>query len=200
MLSQDRLELLYELNRRLPRFADLAALVGFATRRARELLQADGCALLLLTETRDEFYFPMASQSEQTSETNVALREIRFPAHQGIAGWVLQQDEPALVVDAAADPRLYRGVDAETGLQTKSLLCAPLRTPRGTIGVLEVLNPMANQPTAEDLEFLEAIANDVAIAHVRVHVIQELERENKQLREENARLREALQQRDPTRA
>lgn len=199
MLSQDRLELLYELNRRLPRFADLTALVGFATRRARELLQADGCALLLLTEARDEFYFPLASQSEQTSETNVALREIRFPAHQGIAGWVLQQDEPALVVDAAADPRLYRGVDAETGLQTKSLLCAPLRAPRGTIGVLEVLNPMANQPTAEDLEFLEAIANDVAIAHVRVHVIQELERQNKELREENARLREALQPRDPTR-
>lgn len=196
MLSQDRLELLYELNRRLPRFADLAALIGFATRRARELLQADGCALLLLTDARDQFYFPMASQSEQTSETNVALREIRFPAHQGIAGWVLQQDEPALVLDAAADPRLYRGVDAETGLRTKSLLCAPLRTPSGTIGVLEVLNPMANQPTAEDLEFLEAIANDVAIAHLRVHVIQDLEQKNKELREENARLRNALQQRE----
>lgn len=192
MLTQDRLELLYELNRRLPRFTDLAALIGFATRRARELLQADGCALLLLTEGRDEFYFPVASQSEGTAETNVALREIRFPATQGIAGWVLNQDEPALVVDAAADPRLYKGVDAETGLQTKSLLCAPLRAPKGTLGVLEVLNPMGNRPGSEDLEFLEAIANDVAIAHVRVHVIAELERANKELREENARLREQL--------
>jgi len=192
MLTSDRLELLYELNRRLPRFTDLAALVGFATRRARELLQADGCALLLLTDERDEFYFPIASQSEATSDTNVALREIRFPATHGVAGWVLVQDEPAIVADAAADPRLYKGVDAETGLQTKSLLCAPLRTPTGTIGVLEVLNPMGNQPTVEDLEFLEAIANDVAIAHVRVYVIDELERANRELREENARLREQL--------
>jgi GAF domain-containing protein len=192
MLTQARLELLYELNRRLTRFSDLEALIGYATRRCRELLQADGCGLLLLTESRDEFWFPFASQSERTAETNVALRDIRFPADRGIAGWVLVQDEPALVLDADSDERLYRGVDKKTGLQTKSLLCAPLRTPTGTIGVIEVLNPMGNQPTREDLEFLEAIANDVAIAHMRVHVIDALERENKALREENARLREKL--------
>lgn len=192
MLTQARLELLFELNRRLTRFTDLEALIGYATRRCRELLQADGCGLLLLTESRDEFRFPFASQSEQTAETKVALRDIRFPANRGIAGWVLTQDEPALVVDAATDERLYRGVDGKTGLQTKSLLCAPLRTPKSTIGVIEVLNPMGNQPTQEDLEFLEAIANDVAIAHTRVHVIDALERENKVLREENARLREQL--------
>lgn len=192
MLTQARLELLYELNRRLTRFTDLEALIGHATRRCRELLQADGCGLLLLTESRDEFHFPFASQSEQTAESNVTLRDIRFPANRGIAGWVLAQDEPALVTDAATDPRLYRGVDEKTGLQTKSLLCAPLRTPKSVIGVIEVMNPMANRPTTEDLEFLEAIANDVAIAHTRVHVIGELERENKALREENARLREQL--------
>lgn len=192
MLTPARLELLYDLNRRLTRFTDLDALIGFATRRCRELLEADGCGLLLLTPSREEFHFPFASQSEQKSESSVALRDVRFPADRGIAGWVLAQDEPALVTDAATDPRLYRGVDEKTGMQTKSLLCAPLRAPDGILGVIEVMNPMANQPTTADLEFLEAIANDVAIAHTRVHVIGALEAENKRLREENARLREQV--------
>ena len=192
MLTPDRLELLYEVNRRLTRFTDLEALIGFTTRRARELLQADGCACLLLSDDRTELTFPIASQSEGTAEAGVALKEIRFPADQGIAGWVLAQDEPALVADAANDARVYRGVGAQTGLQTKSLLCAPLRGPSGMIGVLEVLNPMENQPAAADLEFLEAIANEVAVAHTRVHLVARLERENTQLREENARLRQRL--------
>ena len=35
------------------------------------------------------------------------------------------------------------GVDAETGFATKSVLCAPLRTRDGNIGVLQVVNPAA---------------------------------------------------------
>ncbi len=195
MLTQNRLELLYDINRRLTRFTDLAALIGYATRRCRELLEAEGCGVLLLDEKREQFFFPFASQSEQSAESNVVLREIRFPADRGIAGWVLMQDEPALVLDAATDPRVYRAVDKQTGMQTKSLLCAPLRAPSNVIGVIEVINPMGNAPTREDLEFLEAIANDVAIAHTRVHVVAELEKANRELRQENAELRARLAER-----
>lgn len=195
MLTQNRLELLYDINRRLTRFTDLAALIGYATRRCRELLEAEGCGVLLLNETREQFHFPFASQSEQSAESNVVLREIRFPSNRGIAGWVLTQDEPALVLDAATDPRVYRAVDKQTGMQTKALLCAPLRAPGSVIGVIEVINPMGNAPTREDLEFLEAIANDVAIAHTRVHVVAELEKANRELRQENAELRARLAER-----
>ena len=160
----ERLRLLYEVSRQLPTFADLDELLGYATRRTRELFDAEGCGVLLRDPPRREFYFPISSQSESRKVTEARLAEIRFPADRGIAGWVLTNGEAALVADASKDPRFYGGVDAVTAMQTRVVLCAPLRSHRGNIGVLEVINPAAGVGT-EDLEFLEALASDVAVAH-----------------------------------
>ncbi len=123
----ERLALLYELNRRLATFTDLDELVGYATRRAHELFKADGCALLLIDRSRRELYFPVASQREGHT-SGEPLSEIRFAAELGIAGWVLGRDEGVIVDDARNDPRFYTGVDKRTGLVTRTVLCAPLRT------------------------------------------------------------------------
>jgi GAF domain-containing protein len=165
----DRLRLLYDLNRRLSTFTDLDELVRYVTRRARELLRADGCALLLFDARRNELYFPIASQREGRAATPEQLAEIRFPADRGVAGAVFRQGEPVLVTDARADTRFYPGVDQQTGLETRSILCAPLRTRSGTIGVIEVINP-AERPTQDDLQFLDALAADVGVAHEKAEL------------------------------
>jgi GAF domain-containing protein len=168
----ERLQLLYEMSRRLSTFTDLDALLRYATRRARELLGGEGCAVLLLDRTRNELYFPVASQSEAHQASGARLAEIRFPADRGIAGWVLTHDEPVAVADTERDSRFFGGVDHATGMSTRRLLCAPLRTPAGNVGVLEVLNPTATG--ANELAFLEAIASDVAVAHETARLHQEL--------------------------
>ncbi len=160
----DRLHLLYELNRGLTGLTDLGDLLNYVTRRARELFNAEGCALLLLDPERHEFYFPIASENESYAASAARLRQIRFPADQGIAGWVLQHDRAEIVADAASDPRFYRGIDDQTQMTTRALLCAPLRTPWGNIGVIEVVNPAALALSGGDLEFLETLAGDVAVA------------------------------------
>ena len=180
--ASDRLHVLYELNRRLTTFTDLVELVRFATRRTRELLEADGCSLLLLDRSRREFSFPVASQSEARAQTYSRLVEIRFPADEGIAGWVFNRDEAALVPDAQQDSRFYGGVDRLTGLVTHDLLCAPLRTRGGNIGVIQVINTVGGSPTTADLEFLEAIANDVASAYEKAELYGELRTEAMTLR------------------
>lgn len=160
----DRLRLLYDLNRRLSTFTDLDELVRYVTRCARELLRADGCALLLFDDRRNELYFPVASQREGRAATQERLAEIRFPADFGVAGSVFRHGEAVLVTDARTDSRFYAGVDQQTGLETRSILCAPLRTRSGSIGVIEVINP-AESPTQDDLQFLDALAADVGVAH-----------------------------------
>ena len=166
----ERLQLLYEVNRRLATFLDLEGLVRYATRRTRELFRAEGCALLLCDHARREFRFPVASQSEQHPDSATRLGEIRFPIDRGIAGWVLAHGEATLVEDAAHDPRFFQGVDQVTQMTTRTVLCAPLRTEAGTIGVLEVVNPPPGSVTPGDLEFLEALAYDIAIAHQKVEM------------------------------
>ena len=122
----ERLHLLYELNRGLTSFTDMDGLLRYVTDRARELFNAEGCALLLLDRRRGEFYFPVASESKKVHE--IRLATVRFPADRGIAGWVLAHDEAVLIDDVSKDARFFAGVDARTDMTTRRLLCAPLRT------------------------------------------------------------------------
>ena len=120
--EDDRLHLLYEVTRRLATFTDLDELLRYATGRARELLDAEGAAVMLLDPARREFNFGVASQSETHQATSARLLKIRFPAHLGVAGWVLAHDEAAAVPDAQQDPRFYNGVDQVTNITTRAIL------------------------------------------------------------------------------
>src|SRR5262245_14867487 len=86
----ERLQLLYELSRRLAAFTDLDDLLRFATARTRVLLGAEGCAILLHDRSTNELYFPVSSQRSLATVAADPLREIRFPATRGIAGAVLK--------------------------------------------------------------------------------------------------------------
>jgi GAF domain-containing protein len=173
-VSSERLHALYELNRRLASFTDLAELLRHATQRARELLHAEGCALLLFDRAHRELYFPIASQTESRRASEPRLAEIRFPSDRGIAGWVLARGEAVCVEDVSRDGRFYPGVDQLTDMVTRSILCAPLRTGWGNIGVIEVVNPASGFLGGDDLQFLEALATDVAFAHEKVLVYERL--------------------------
>ena len=179
--SEQRLQFLYELNRGLTGFSDLIDLVRFAAQRTRELFRAEGCALIMLDEARNELYFPVVSDADPRAEATVA--QLRFPATQGLAGWVLEHDEAVAVRDASKDPRFYAGIDRQTAMKTQSILCAPLRTPAGNIGVIEVINPASELLSEGDSRFLETIAGDVAIACERTRVVAELRSEVTGLRQ-----------------
>jgi len=102
-LPADRLQLLYDVAHSVTTFTDLDPLLRHATQRVRELLGAEGCAVLLLDEERRRLFFPVASQAASREPTSGALDEISFPSHVGVAGWVLHQDRPALVEDTSID-------------------------------------------------------------------------------------------------
>lgn len=180
--ASDRLTLLYEVNRHMATHTGVDELLQFATGRVRELFAADGCAVLLLDRERAAFEFPVASQRAGRREVADQLRTIRFPADRGIAGAVVERSAGEIVLDAQNDDRFYAGVDAETGVVTRSVLCAPLRTPAGNIGVVEVINP-AGVPGEEDLSFLEALADDFASAYERAGLYEQLRGEALGLRQ-----------------
>ena len=179
----ERLQLLYEVNRRLTTFDDLDEIMRYSTRRTCELFGADGCALLFLDRDKREFYFPIASQSATQPTSQERLAEIRFPADQGIAGWVLAHDQAVLVPDVSTDSRFYAGVDRATQMTTHAVLCAPLRSRSGNIGVVEVVNPAPNALTSEDLDFLDALAADIAVAHEKAMLYEQLRGEVTGLRQ-----------------
>jgi len=181
--AADRLHVLYDVNRRLAAFTDLDELLLYATRRTREVFAAEGCGLLLVERQRNEFYFPVASQTAASPASAARLSEIRFPADKGIAGWVLAHDETIFVEDTINDPRFYPGVDQKSQAATHSLLCAPLRSQAGNIGVIEVINPGSTSRGREDLELLETLAADIALAYEKAALYEQLRGEVISLRQ-----------------
>ena len=138
------------------------------------------------------WYFKVADDSRVGHEQH--LREFRFPAKQGIAGWVIHEGQSQIVLDVDQDPRWYGKVDDHTGTKTRSIICAPLRTKDRTIGVLEAINKLQGVFTIEDVRLLEAFANQLALALENARLIQELRAARERLSEENRYLREAMAQ------
>jgi GAF domain-containing protein len=68
------------------------------------------------------------------------VAEVRMPATEGIAGWVVQHREAAIVEDPANDERFSKRVGEEAGTETRNLVAAPLLSKGGCVGVLEVMN------------------------------------------------------------
>jgi len=165
-LETERLRLLYELSRKLATFTDLDELLQFVTRRTQELLEAEGCAVLLHDRKTDELYFPIASQRASSRATAERIQTVRFPASQGVAGWALARGESIAIADVGKDERFYRGVDALTGIATRAIMYAPLRGDGGIRGLVSVVNPAVGVGE-EHLQFLDAIAADIVVAFER---------------------------------
>src|SRR5919108_1967239 len=167
---------LYEIGQALSSVHDLDQLLQLAIERTMALLDVEGASIILLDEERQELYFKVADEQR--------LREVRFPATQGIAGTVIREGQSLIVPDVDRDPRHYGGVDAQTGTKTRSIICAPLRTKERIIGVLEGINKRQGEFTVEDVRLLEAFANQLALALENASLIQELQVARERLSEE----------------
>jgi GAF domain-containing protein len=89
----------------------------------------------------------------------------RFPATQGIAGWVLASGEPIVVDDVSRDPRFAADIAARTGYTPRALMAAPLVAEGQALGVLSVLDRPTDQPFGvAQMELLSMFARQASIA------------------------------------
>ena len=133
---------------------DLQKVLELAIERVSAALHAEAGSLLLRDDTTGDLVFRVA-----VGPVADWLRGRRLPAGQGIAGWVTKSGEAVLVTDTRADPRFSDTMDKAVGFVTRSILSAPLKTSRGIIGVVQLLNRVDERPFGqEDLQLLEAIS------------------------------------------
>ncbi len=151
--------------------------------------------MLLDDETRELVF------SVPTGPKEESLIDIRIPTDKGIAGWVVEHEEPVLVPDVREDPRFSQEIDKTIGFETKSVLCAPIKARTKLIGVLEVINKVDNTSfTEEDALMLTIFAHQAAIAieNARLHGelkdrLEERKLAEEALRESKGKLRAMLE-------
>lgn len=98
-----------------------------------------------------------------------------IPLGEGVAGWVAQHNQPAIVSDVTTDPRFYPGMDEVTGFQTRALACVPIQVQDRAIGVIEVINPVNNEFDDETLYQLDSLASLAGTAILHAQRIAELQ-------------------------
>jgi two-component system NtrC family sensor kinase len=123
-------------------------------------LNAAAGSILLYDSATEELFFAMSLVEDQAR----MLRPVRLKSDQGIAGWVADHGQPVRVDDVRGDPRWYPEVDAVTGFETRSLLCAPMMHRDETVGVIEIINKTEGAFGDDDLSLLVAMASIAAAA------------------------------------
>lgn len=127
------------------------------TATARKLFGAEACSIAKLSEDETELVFCAA-----TGGADSKIVGSRLPASDGIAGWVTMTGQPLAVERVAEDPHWAAGFAASMGYLPQSMLAVPMETPRGVIGVIEVLDAMPE--TGHDIELLSLFATQAALA------------------------------------
>ncbi|MCB9106704.1 MAG: GAF domain-containing protein [Anaerolineales bacterium] len=149
----------------------------------------EGVNSVLKTERTSVFLIDDKTNELVLRHTNEGDTDIRL-SHpwRGIAGWVAAHDEPALVNDTQADPRYSREVAAQTGYETRALLCVPLKVNGEVIGVVEALNRTDGQEFKQQhLDLLVEFTQWAAIAIHNARLFDELVRAYQHLADEQRR-------------
>jgi PAS domain S-box-containing protein len=151
-------------------------LLNRASQAFNSTLDLDEVLLVVLSEVR--FWLQVVAASiwlvdQETGELVCrqssgphpeVVRGWRLAPGQGIAGWVVNSGESVLVEDAKKDERHYGQLDQLIGLESRSILCVPLRTRQKLIGVLEAVDQDVGRFDAIHLTLAELLATSAAIA------------------------------------
>jgi GAF domain-containing protein len=138
----------------------LEELLALVMRSAAELLEGEAASLLLVDEESGDLIFEVA-----TREGDERIAGTSVPAGQGIAGWVVEHGESAVVASPGEDPRFYGGIDEASDFETRNLIAIPLKVKDRVIGVVEVINKREGQAFDDkDLDIALALTNQAAIA------------------------------------
>ncbi len=168
-----RLTLLNQVGQTLTSTLELQQVIERLLKAAVMVVGAEGSSVWLWSGRQEE---SLVCQALYHNGTYYALADMLLEAGQGIAGWVAQTGECAMVPHVSQDQRFFPGVDKRTGVQTRSLLAVPVRMRDKTLGVLEVVNKIEAPFTAQDQTVMETVAASAAIAIDNARLFEETER------------------------
>lgn len=156
---------------RLTPHTDVIILLDDVLASALAAVGASDGSLLLQDEETAELAFAVVHGSAREKLTG-----FRIPIGEGIAGWVAQNQHPAVVENVSTDPRFSPRVDQTFNFQTRSIAAVPLMDGERVLGVLEAVNKDYDREfTDEDRDLLQIVAQLASVAILRAESLPEAE-------------------------
>lgn len=143
-------------------------------RSVRKLTKADGATFVL--REGDNCYYA------EEDALSPLWKGQRFPMQICISGWVMLNRQSAIIQDIYADARIP--ADAYRPTFVKSLAMIPIRHD-APIGALGIYWANKYQPTSQEINILQTLANSIAIAIENVQLYSTLENHIQELKTAN---------------
>ena len=155
---------LFEIGKLVGSDLDPGVLLARISELICQLLDAQACSVMLLDAHRRRL-LAKAAYGLRTER----MHTLSFGMGEGVAGWVVQQGEAALIDDVTADPRYVVLPDNRTPIV--SLVCVPLVARGEPVGVVTATSSNRGAFDADDLEVLRFLATTIAldVENVRLH-------------------------------
>jgi len=157
--ERDRLDALYRIASQVASSLDVGQVLHRTLETVAQVTGADqGFILLIDTQTdtlvrRAAFGVPV--------HIPISGLPTRFRRGEGLAGWVLAHNRPALISELSADPRWVPGPE---GQEQKSGLAVPIGVAGETLGVMLLFSTTSGHFTEDHLRLVEAAAAQIANA------------------------------------
>ncbi|MCC6298833.1 MAG: GAF domain-containing protein [Anaerolineales bacterium] len=123
---------------------------------------------IMLLNAEDNLLHYRAGYGYLSDRVSAEGRGFTLKIGEGLAGWVLQRREPALIDDLLFDARWVK--TAASSREHRSAIAMPLLVAEDVIGVLMVFHRKPGFFSAELLSLVKAIAGQVAVAINNAHL------------------------------
>jgi signal transduction histidine kinase len=152
---------------------ELRSLLSIIMDHVADLTNAESATVLLYDPTTDQLRFVAATTNDPFVEE---LLNIPVPIEGSVAGAVLRENKVIMRDDLTNDPLHFRGADAQSGFDTRSLIGVPMRYKDEAIGVLEAVNKREGRWTDIDRRNMLILASQAAVAIKNAQIMDQLQR------------------------
>lgn len=155
---------LFEIGKLIGSDLDPGILLSRIAELICQLIDAKACSVMLLDADRKRL-LAKAAYGLRTER----MHSLSFGVGEGVAGWVVQRGESALIADVAADARFVMLPANQTPIA--AMICVPLLARGERVGVVTATSDQIGAFDQNHLELVRFISTTIAldIENVRLH-------------------------------
>jgi two-component system, NtrC family, sensor histidine kinase KinB len=169
------LELLYHVSREVATALDLRTVLQRVLYEAMSNVGGERASIVVLDDNGKPVESTIVHGQKFHEHTTQQMRETM---ERGLAGWVVNNRQPALIPDTSKDERwLMRPDDSADKTGAKSAICVPLLARERLVGVLTLVHSVPSAFNEEHLELMQAIADQAGVAVLNARLYTESQRQ-----------------------
>ena len=164
----NNLSILYNISQAVNFIDDLKRLIGVILDKTIEMVNAEKGSLMLYDQSDNtlqvKVVYGLKDKKHEDDINNGIIECSKMSPDSGIAGKVFTEKKSIITNLGGNDPR-FNQIQHAMGANVSSLICVPLIAKGECIGIINITNKKNGKLfNKKDLEFVEALANQAAIA------------------------------------